>query len=166
MLKAGQQAIARCAMTEAVAQLRKGLGLPSGIPDETLRKEQELDLQIMLGTRAHGDQGIWRREPGEAFARARELCEQLNRPAQLGQVLWGQWVFCHVRAELEQAEDYSEEMRHLGDAQNDVMWKCFGSAYSGTPAPILASSSMPVLTPKKHSRYGTQVIVRFVPTAR
>jgi tetratricopeptide (TPR) repeat protein len=54
----------------------------------------------------------------------------LNRPAQLGQVLWGHWVFCHVRAELEQAEEYSEAMRQLGDAQNDPMWKCFASAYS------------------------------------
>jgi AAA ATPase domain/Adenylate and Guanylate cyclase catalytic domain len=32
-LKAGQQSISRCAMTEAVAQLRKGLELLSGIPD-------------------------------------------------------------------------------------------------------------------------------------
>ena len=43
-------------------------------------------------------------------------------------ILWGQWVFCHVRAELEQAEHLSEEMRHLGEAQNDTMWKCFASA--------------------------------------
>jgi hypothetical protein len=39
-------------------------------------------------------------------------------------------VFCHVRAELEQAEEYSEAMRQLGDAQGDPMWKCFASAYS------------------------------------
>jgi hypothetical protein len=45
-------------------------------------------------------------------------------------VLWGHWVFCHVRAELQQAEEYSEAMRQLGDAQNDPMWKCFSSAYS------------------------------------
>ena len=61
----------------------------------------------------------------------RPSCAALsNRPAQLGQVLWGHWVFCHVRAELEQAEEYSEAMRQLGDARNDPMWKCFASAYS------------------------------------
>ena len=32
-LKAGQQSIARSAMTEAVAQLRKGLELLRGVPD-------------------------------------------------------------------------------------------------------------------------------------
>jgi predicted ATPase len=48
-LKAGQQSIARCAITEALAQLRKGLDLLASIPDGTARQEQELDLQITLG---------------------------------------------------------------------------------------------------------------------
>jgi class 3 adenylate cyclase len=48
-LKAGQQAMARWAMTEAVAQLRRGLEFLSGIPDETLRNERELDL-LACGT--------------------------------------------------------------------------------------------------------------------
>jgi tetratricopeptide (TPR) repeat protein len=129
-LKAGQQAMARWAMTEAAAQLRKGLEFVPGIPDETQRKEQELDLQNMLGQALVATKGYGADEPAQTYARARELCEQLNRPAQLGQVLWGHWVFCHVRAELEQAEDYSEAMRQLGDAQTDPMWKCFASAYS------------------------------------
>ena len=84
----------------------------------------------MLGQALVATKGYGADEPAQTYARARELCEQLNRPAQLGQVLWGHWVFCHVRAELEQAEDYSEAMRHLGDAQTDPMWKCFASAYS------------------------------------
>jgi predicted ATPase len=48
-LRAGRQAIARCAMTEAVAQLRKGLDLLSSAPDGAARQEQELNLQITLG---------------------------------------------------------------------------------------------------------------------
>jgi hypothetical protein len=36
-------------MTEAVAQLGKGLDLLSGVPDGAARWEQELDLQIALG---------------------------------------------------------------------------------------------------------------------
>jgi len=48
-LKAGQQAIARWAMTEGVAQLRKGLDLLSGMPDDAARLEREIDLQIKLG---------------------------------------------------------------------------------------------------------------------
>jgi hypothetical protein len=71
-------------------------------------------------------------EAGEAYARARRLCEQVDRPAQLGLVLYGQFLFRIVRGELEQAEHHAEEMRHLGEAKNDAMWKCFGSQISGS----------------------------------
>ena len=40
-VKAGQQAMARWAMTEAQAQIRKGLEFLPGIQDEILRNEQE-----------------------------------------------------------------------------------------------------------------------------
>jgi predicted ATPase len=130
--KAGQRAIARGAMPEAVAQLRKGLDLLSGVPDGGARQEHEFDLQIALGHALIATKGFAAPEPGETYARARQLCEQWNRPAQLGQVLAGQFVFRLVRGELDQAEHHAEEIRHLGEARNDVMWKCFGSVRSGT----------------------------------
>jgi class 3 adenylate cyclase/predicted ATPase len=130
-LKAGQQSIARCAMTEAVAQLRKGLDLLSSIPDGTARQEQELDLQITLGHALMAAKGLAAPEPGEAFARARQLCEHLARPQQLGTVLSGQWLFCVVRGELDRAEQHAEEIRHLGAVRDDAMWAYFGSALSG-----------------------------------
>jgi tetratricopeptide (TPR) repeat protein len=131
-LKAGQQAIARGTMTEAVAQLRKGLDILAGLPDGAARQQQELDLQIALGHALDTTKGLAAIEPGEAYARARRLCEQLDRPAQLGLVLYGQFLSRVVRGELEQADHHAEEMRHLGETRNDVMWKCFGSQISGT----------------------------------
>jgi predicted ATPase len=130
-LKAGQQSIARCAMTEAVAQLRKGLDLLSSIPDGTARQEQELDLQIALGHALMAAKGLAAPEPGEAFARARQLCEKLDQPPQLLPILIGQCVYRAVRGELEQAEGHAQEWRHLGEARSDVTWKCFGSFVSG-----------------------------------
>jgi predicted ATPase len=64
--KAGQQAIERGAMTEAVAQLRKSLSLISGLPDNVARQEQELDVQIMLGRALGAANGLSAPEPGEA----------------------------------------------------------------------------------------------------
>jgi tetratricopeptide (TPR) repeat protein len=130
-LKAGQQAIARGTMTEAVAQLRKGLDILAGLPDGAARQQQELDLQIALGHALDTTKGLAAFEAGEAYARARSLCEQLDRPAQLGLVLYGQFLFRIVRGELQQAEHHAKEMRHLGETRNDVMWKCFGSQLSG-----------------------------------
>jgi predicted ATPase len=127
LLKAGQQSIARGAMTEAVAQLRKGLDLLSGVREGAARQQQELDLQITLGHALMGAKGVGASEPGEVFARARQLCEQLDRPQQLGTVLTGQWIFRLVRAELDQSEHHTAEVRNLGEVRNDVMWACFGS---------------------------------------
>jgi class 3 adenylate cyclase len=83
-LKAGQQAVARGTMTEALAQLRKGLEILAGLPDGTARQDKELDLQIALGHALDTTKGLAALEAGEAYARARRLAEQLSRPAQLG----------------------------------------------------------------------------------
>jgi predicted ATPase len=130
-LKAGQQAVARSAMTEAVAQLRKGLDLVSGVPNGAARQEQELNLQITLGQVLMATKGYSAPEPGEVFARARQLCEQLNQPPQLGRVLVGQLDFRFTRGELDQAECHAEEICRLGETRNEMMWKCRGSSVSG-----------------------------------
>ena len=130
-LKAGQRAVARGAMAEAVAQLQKGLQLLPDVADATARHEQELGLQIALGQGQLATKGYTAPEPGTAFARARQLCKELNRSAQLGSVLRGQFVYYLVRGELEQAQNLADELRHLGETKNEVMWKCFGLMYQG-----------------------------------
>jgi predicted ATPase len=92
-LKAGQQSMARWARTEAVAQLQKGLQLLANLPDDAARKELELNLRISLGNALLATNGLSAPEPGEAFARARQLCEQLNQPPQLGEVIKWQFRF-------------------------------------------------------------------------
>jgi class 3 adenylate cyclase/tetratricopeptide (TPR) repeat protein len=130
-LKAGRQAITKWAMTEAVAELRKGLDLLSRAGDGVMRHEQELNLQMALGQALLATSGYSAPEPGEVYERARHLCEQAGRSAQLGPILYGQFVFRLVRGELRQAEHYAEEMCHLGELHNDLIWKCLGSRVSG-----------------------------------
>jgi predicted ATPase len=128
--KAGQQAIARWAMTEAVAQLRKGLDLLSRMPDDGARQERELDQQIELGRALFATKGYAAPEAGEAFARARQLCELLNRPPRL-EVLIGQFEFRIGRGELQQAERHAEGMYCEGKARNDLKWNAAGLACRG-----------------------------------
>src|SRR6202023_1245121 len=66
-LKAGQQALARSAMTEAVAQLRKGLDVLAGLPDGPWRRQQELDLQIALRPALAATQGYSAPEVAKNF---------------------------------------------------------------------------------------------------
>jgi predicted ATPase len=128
--KAGRQAIARGAMTEALSQLRKGLDLLPAMPDGIACQERELELQIALGNAQIATNGYGAPEPGEAFARARQLCEQLSRPPKLG-VLAGQFTFRLIRGELGQADLHAEEIRQLGEALDDVRCKIIGSNCSG-----------------------------------
>ena len=73
-LQAGRQAIGRWALTEAVAQLRRGLDLLTRVVNCTARQEHELNLQITLGNALIATKGYSAPEPGEAYARARQLC--------------------------------------------------------------------------------------------
>jgi class 3 adenylate cyclase/tetratricopeptide (TPR) repeat protein len=129
--KAGERAIARGAMPEAVAQLRRGLELLSRLPNDGGRQEPELDLQLTFGRALMATQGYGAPELGETLARARKLCEQFGQTIKLASVMCGQWVFCSVRGELLQAERHTEEVRHLVEGGDDAAWKCFGQIISG-----------------------------------
>jgi tetratricopeptide (TPR) repeat protein len=124
-LRAGQQAIARSAMMEGIAQLHKGLTLLSQLPDGAQRQQYELDLQIALGRALMATRGYAAPEVGESFARARQLCDQLNRP-QFVPVLYGKWLHHFLRAELDRAREGADNMLLLGEDRTDVTLKVLG----------------------------------------
>ena len=130
-LEAGELAVARGLMTEAVVQLQKGLDLLADLPDGAARHEQELELQLLFGRALMAAKGYGAPELGETLARARQLGEQLDRPEQLAPVMCGQWVFRSVRGELVQAEQHTREVRHFAETRNDAAWKCLGQVISG-----------------------------------
>src|SRR6266851_5619456 len=130
-LAAGEQAIARSAMAEAVAQLRRGLNLLTSLSDTAGRRRHELNLQIALGRALIATKGQGARATGEAYARARQLCEQLERPAQLLPVLFGQWIHYLLRAELRLARRSAAELQQLGKAQDDTSLKFVACRWGG-----------------------------------
>src|SRR5215472_6116227 len=83
--RAGQRAVAREAMSEAMAQLTKGLELLASTPDSASRQLQELELRIALGRALIVAHGYATPAVGESYARARALCEQLGRPPEIVQ---------------------------------------------------------------------------------
>jgi predicted ATPase len=131
LLKAGRQALTRSAMVEAEALLRKGLNLVSGLPDSVLRQEHELALQIGLGQALFATQGWAAPGVGEAYARARQICDQLDRPHELLPILYGQWIHQAMRADLELAQRLAGEMQLLGEMQDDTVARVMGCWSSG-----------------------------------
>ena len=129
-LKAGQQALARSAMTEAVAQLRKGLDVLAGLPDGPWRRQQELDLQTALGSALAATKGWAAADVDETLARARALAEQLDRPEHLVPLILGQWGFHCVRSEHRLALSLAEQLEKIGEARNDAAAQLLGCAHA------------------------------------
>jgi class 3 adenylate cyclase/tetratricopeptide (TPR) repeat protein len=131
-LKAGQRALERSAMTEAVAQLRKGLDVLAGLPDNPWRQQQELDLQAAFGTALSATKGFSAAEVADTFARARTLATQLNRPEYLVPLTMGQWVFHCVRAEHRSALAQGLQLEQIGDALDDAATQLLGGLTHGS----------------------------------
>jgi class 3 adenylate cyclase/predicted ATPase len=130
--QAGQRAIARSAMAEAIAQLTKGLELLTGLPDSVPRQRQELELQIALGQALATTQGTAASAVGETYARARALCEQLNRPPEIVAVLYGQFVYHLLRGPLRLAREIAAELLQRGEDGADAATTAMGHRLSGS----------------------------------
>ena len=130
-LKAGQQALAASAMAEAVVQLGKGLHLLAGLADGPWRRQQELDLQIALGTALIATKGPAAADAGEALARARALAEQLDRTEDLVSLVVGQWVFHLVRGEHRLSLSLAEHLKRNSEFRNDETSRLLACYLSG-----------------------------------
>ncbi len=117
--KAGQKAAQRSANLEAIGHLSKGLELLKTLLDTTERVQQELMLQITLGAPLIAAKGWAAPETGKAFARARELCQQLGEAPQLFPVLFGLFQFYLARAEHKRARELAEQFFTLAQSVQD-----------------------------------------------
>jgi predicted ATPase len=84
--KAGHSSAARSAMAEAAAQFHKGLEQLALLPDTPERQRQELEFWSALGAVLLAVKGYAAPETGQAYARARDLWEQLGSPSEFLQV--------------------------------------------------------------------------------
>jgi predicted ATPase/class 3 adenylate cyclase len=132
-LKAGQQSLARSAAMEAAAQLRKGLAQLSFLPNDAPRQKQELELQIALGRALQATMGQASPAMGETYTRARDLCEQLDRPPQLVPVLIGQCVYHLNRGEFDLSREHAAALLQLGESLNDARLRVLGHRFSAQP---------------------------------
>jgi predicted ATPase len=80
--KAARRSVARSAMAEAAAQYQKGLDRLALLPDDFARRRQELEFHAALGAVLQAVKGFAAPETGHAYARARELWEQLGSPSE------------------------------------------------------------------------------------
>jgi class 3 adenylate cyclase/tetratricopeptide (TPR) repeat protein len=130
-LKAGQQAMARSAVTEAVARLQKGLDVLATLPDGPWHRQQELDLQIALRPALASTKGFSAHDVGQIIVRARTLAEQIDRPEYLEPLLYGQLAYHQTRAEYKLALSLAQQLERIGKMRNDVRAQLWGRLATG-----------------------------------
>src|SRR5207245_4596061 len=129
--KAGHRSAARSAMAEAAAQLQKGLDQLALLPDAPERQRQELELRTALGAALQAVKGFAAPETGHAYARARELWEQLGSPSEFLQVPYGQSRYHLFRGEVDLAQRLAEDLLRLSRQRNDSAGLVLGHFSSG-----------------------------------
>src|SRR5262249_20116625 len=117
--RAGQRAIERSANVEAIAHLTQGLNVLKGLPDTRERIREELDLQITLALALHATKGQAAMEVERAYARARELCAQVDDVQQLFRVLLGLYSFYGGRMQHQTARELAEQLYSLAERTQD-----------------------------------------------
>ncbi len=118
--RAGQRAVQRSDHREAINHLTKGLELLKPLPDTSERTQQELILQIALGTPLIATKGFAAPEVERVYARALELCRQVGDTPQLFPALWGSWVFYNIRGELQTSQELAARLLSLAQNTQDV----------------------------------------------
>ena len=116
---AGENAVRRSANQEAISHLTKGLTLVSSLAESRERLQQELTLQVALGSLLMAAKGWADPATGQVYARARELCQHLENPPELFSVLQGLWTFSFIGAQYQTARAIAEELTTLADRTPD-----------------------------------------------
>jgi len=129
--KAGRRSAARSAMAEAAAQLQKGLDQLALLPESRERQRQELEFWSALGTVLNAVKGQGAPETGHAYARARDLWEQLASPSEFLQVPFGQSRYHMARGELDSALRLDADLLRLSRQRNDSAGIVLGHLSSG-----------------------------------
>jgi tetratricopeptide (TPR) repeat protein len=101
-LKAGQRALHRSALKEAVDHLTRGVQLLLTMPESAERDAQELTFQALLGTAQMMWKGYSNEQTGVAYRRADALLGKVGDSPQQFAVLWGVWAYYLVMPDYQQ----------------------------------------------------------------
>ena len=112
--RAGQRAIERSAMLEAIAHLTRAWRCSRPCRTRPSAPSRNWLCRLALGMALIATKGYAAPEVEQAYARARELCQQLGSTPQLFQVLFGLWVFYLQRAEYQTAARAGGTVPHPG----------------------------------------------------
>jgi DNA-binding winged helix-turn-helix (wHTH) protein/predicted ATPase len=118
--QAGMNAVQRAAPQEATIHLGRALDLLATLPATAARSEDELSMQMALGTQLMTIKGWVAPEVERSYARARTLCQELGDTPQLFPALWGLWLSSWGRGNLMQAKAIADDLLARAERVDDV----------------------------------------------
>jgi predicted ATPase/class 3 adenylate cyclase len=130
--RAGQRAIERSANLEAISHLTRGLAVLQTLPETPHRTQQELTLQLALGTPLVMIKGYEAPEVEQAYTRAQELCQQVGDKSQRFSVLVGLRRIYFGRGQHHMAREMAEECLTLAQDLNNPAFLQEAHAILGT----------------------------------
>ncbi|NOY71908.1 MAG: AAA family ATPase [Gammaproteobacteria bacterium] len=119
-LQAGELALTKFANIEAISHLEQGIRLSEKLPATPIHGQRELRLQSAIGAAYCATTGYASKEVERTYSRAWELCKQLDDNSEQFPILWGQWAFHVVRANLHHALEITVEMIKSAKAKKDT----------------------------------------------
>jgi class 3 adenylate cyclase/predicted ATPase len=119
LLRAGQKALRASAVQEAITHLSHGVELIGGVAHSSARDRTELRLQALLGTAYMHAKSWGASEVEAAYSGAARLSSAAESAAEGVWILWGIWVYHHVRGRVDDAYRAGERIRELADSTAD-----------------------------------------------
>ena len=131
-LKAGQYAVARLAHLEAIRHFDHGLVTLAALPEWAARDGREISLQLARGSSLFTAGGYSSAGAAEAYARARELAEQLGDPQQLFMAVYGLWQSANGAGRVLDCRSLSNRLQQLTaeKADDDLRLEAHHSAWA------------------------------------
>src|SRR5262249_24335543 len=118
-LQAGQNALERSALVEAVSHLKEGLELIGRLAADDRRAALELQLPAALAQAIAQLKGYSAPEVAEAYGRARALCDRVDDADSLFVILFGLARYDFVRGQLRSARHGAEELLKTAERAQD-----------------------------------------------
>jgi predicted ATPase len=143
---AAENARRKHAYPETVAVLRKSVDLLNAQPDTVERKQQELALLVTLGVPLLMTKGYAAPEVEQTYARARQLCQEVDESPQLLPALAGLFRFYFVRAEFSTAQEFAEQVLRLAGQTADSTLFLIAHGMRA----VLATSRSEFVTAREH----------------
>jgi class 3 adenylate cyclase/tetratricopeptide (TPR) repeat protein len=138
---AGELAISRSAIFEAVAHLEHGLEALAKLPDNRNRQQTELELRLALAGALISTKSWGALEVRREYERARDLAEQIDDLTSLIRSTWGIWANQWVRDDVPLAVHTAQQLLKLTEARDDVIGRWIGHCMVGMSSFQLAAFS-------------------------